>query len=93
MKTKNGVIQYMGVVMGLATSVIGIAVVAIVLGAFGSTQTAGSLPYNITIAGLNLISGIVSQFQTIGTVTGVLLLAAVVAMFGFGGWYAYQKMQ
>lgn len=89
---KKGVNAIITVIATLGLATISIAVYAIVVSAFRDSQVAGSLPYNITNDGLNLFSGLTSQFSTIGTVSGVLLLVAVMALFGIGGYMAYQGM-
>jgi len=50
------------------------------------------LAYNISNAGLGLFTGLTGQFSTIGQVSGVLVLFAVMALFGIGGYMAYQNM-
>lgn len=88
---KYGIQQYIGVILALGSSVIGLMIYAIIVGAIRDTQTVNSLPWNIANSGLALFSGVTTQFGTIGSVSGVLLLAAVVFGFGFGGYMLYQK--
>ena len=87
----RGVLQYMEVAMALGFSVVGLMIYAIIVGAVRDTQTKGGLAYNIANSGLNLFSGITSQFSTIGTLTGVLILAGVVLGAGIGGYALYNK--
>ena len=89
---KRGITQLVGIVVGLGASVIGIALYAIVVTAFRDTQTAESLAWTISNAGLALFSGVTSQFGTIGTISGVLMLAGVMALFGVGGYALYNKV-
>ncbi len=68
--------------IGLVTLVLIVAVGAIVLGDFQDTQTAGSLPSNITGNGLTGLSNMSAQFGTVGTVAiAAVLIALVVAAF------------
>jgi len=51
-----------------------------------------TLAYNISNSGLGLFTGLTGQFSTIGQVSGVLVLFAVMALFGIGGYMAFQGM-
>ena len=89
---KKGVNAVIMTIVTLGIATITIAVYAIVIGAFRDTQTSGTLPYNVTNAGLTLFSGLTSQFSTIGNISGVLLLVAVMALFGVGAYMGYQQV-
>lgn len=92
-KLKKGLQQYLNIPLGLGIGTISMMIMVIVITAFRDSQTASTLAWNITNAALNLFSGVVSQFTTIGTIIGVLLLAAVVFAFGYGGYMVYNKMR
>ena len=91
MKIIKGITQYIGIIMALGMSVIGLVVYALVIQAFRDSQAKSTLAYNIANSGLSLFSGVTGQFSTIGTIAGVLLLAAVVFAFGIGGYALYNK--
>jgi len=68
--------------IGLVTLVLIVAVGAIVLGDFQNTQTANSIPFNITGDGLSGLSNMSAQFGTVGTVAiAAVLIALVVGAF------------
>lgn len=93
MKFKNGIEQYIAVIVGIGLSTITLMITVIVISAMRDSQPANSMAYNVTNAGLTLFSGVTSQFGTIGTISGVLLLAAIVMGFGMGGYMLYRRTQ
>lgn len=92
MKSKRGQTGgFLAVVAGIGVGVITIAVLAIMLGAFSTSLTANSYEKNITNRGLEFLDNATDQFSTAGTILGVTLLLAIVALVGFGGYSAYKK--
>ena len=89
----HGVTQYIGIAIALGSSVVGLMLYAIIVQAVRNTQTAGTLAWNIANSGLALFTGVTSQFSTIGSLVGVLILAGVVFAAGFGGYQVYNKMK
>jgi len=90
--TKKGINAVIMVIATLGLATITIAIYAIIVQAFRNSQTTNSLAWNITNSGLGLFTGLTGQFSTIGQVSGVLVLFAVMALFGIGGYMAYQNM-
>jgi hypothetical protein len=97
MKSINGkrgnIGGFMSVVLGIGIGVVTIAVLAIMLGAFRTSLTANSYEYNVTSRGLSFLDESTKQFSTAGTITGVTLLLAIIALIGFGAYAGYQKMR
>lgn len=79
--------------VALAISVVSFVVLAIMLGALQTSQTANSLPYNISGNGLTFLSNVTGQLGTAGTILGVSLLLVIIAGVGFAGYSAYQKVR
>ena len=79
--------------IGLAIAVVSFVVLAIMLGALQTSQTANSLPYNISGNGLTFLSNTTAQLGTAGTILGVSLLLVIIAGVGFAGYTAYQKVR
>ena len=101
---KKGINAVIMVIATLGLATITIAIYAIIVQAFRNSQVTNTggcnatsvvkcgYAYNISNAGLGLFSGLTNQFSTIGQVSGVLVLFAVMALFGIGGYAAYQGM-
>lgn len=82
---------FMALGAGIAVGVVLFVVLAIMLGALQTSQTANSLPYNITGNGLTFLTNATSQFGTAGTILGVSLLLVIIGAIGLGGYGAYKK--
>lgn len=80
-------------VIGIGITVVTIVVLAIMLGALQTSQTAASLPYNITGQGLTFLDNTSKQLPTAGTVIGVALLLLIIGGLGLGGYMMYKKSQ
>lgn len=94
MKNKRGQSQmWLALVIGLGIGVVSIVVLAIMLGALQTSQTAGSLPANITGQGLTFLDNVSKQLGTAGTILGVSLLLLIIGAIGFGAYSGYKKMQ
>lgn len=89
MARKGQVGSWGGIAMAVGGGVLGIAVLAIVLQAFRDSQTVNSSAYNITQGGLSFLTNATEQFGTAGTILGVMLIVAIVGIFGFLG---YQQL-
>lgn len=83
---------WLTLVLGLGIGVVSIVVLAIMLGALKDSQTANSLPANITADGLSFVENTAQQLPTAGTILGVSLLLVIIAAIGFGGYSAYKRM-
>lgn len=88
MQRKGQTGGWAGIALGIAAGVIGLGVMAIVLGAFSDSQPNGSDAQAIIDGGLTFLLNATAQFGTAGTILGVMLIVAIVAAFGF---YAYQQ--
>jgi hypothetical protein len=77
--------------VALAISVVSFVVLAIMLGALRDSQTANSLPYNISQNGLTFLSNVTGQLGTAGTILGVSLLLVIIAGIGFAGYSVYKS--
>ena len=97
----NAIVQ---TIVGLGIGVIVIAVIAIMLGAFGeglvtnvagcnSTNVTGcGVEYDVTVRGLTFLDNATSKFATAGTIVGVLFLLGILGGGAFLGYSAYKKM-
>lgn len=83
---------WLNLVLGLGIGVVSVVVVAIMLGALQESQTANSLPANITGQGLSFLDNVSKQLPTAGTIAGVALLLLIIGAIGFGAYYGYKKM-
>ncbi len=94
MKNKKGQAMNVGTVaaigIGLATAAIVFAVYSIVLAAFNSSTSDANATAIIT-NGQNFMVNLTTQFGTIGTVGGVLLLLGLVLGTIGGGYMMYQR--
>jgi hypothetical protein len=77
-----------GIAMGFGVALIGLAIVAIVLGAFKTTQSSGTVAYTILNNTETFLLNATSQLGSAGTILGIMAIVAIVAVFGFLG---YQK--
>jgi len=93
MKRKGQTGTWLNLVLGLGIGVVSVVVIAIMLGALQTSQTANSLPYNITGQGLSFLDNTSKQLPTAGTIAGVSLLLLIIGAIGFGAYYGYQKMK
>lgn len=93
MSKKGQTNVWLNLVLGLGIGVVSIVVIAIMLGALQDSQTASSLPYNITGQGLTFLDNTSAQLGTAGTIVGVSLLLLIIGAIGFGGYAMYRKMQ
>jgi hypothetical protein len=84
---------WLSLVIGLGIGVVSIVVLAIMLGALQTSQTANSLPSNITGQGLSFLDNTSKQLPTAGTILGVSLLLVIIGVIGFGAYAGYQKMR
>jgi hypothetical protein len=82
---------WMSFIMVLGIGVVSIVVLAIMLGALQASQTANSLPANITGQGLTFLDNTSKQLPTAGTILGVSLLLVIIGAVAWGGMAAYQK--
>ena len=82
--------SWIGIGMGLGVGVILLGVLAIVLAAFNDATTDGNATAIIG-NGQTFLNNFTTQFGTIGTVAGVLLLFGLVIASGLGGYYMYNK--
>jgi hypothetical protein len=90
-KRKGQAGNWLSFVMALGIGVVAIVVLAIMLGALQTSQTASSLPYNITGQGLTFLDNTSKQLPTAGTILGVSLLLLIIGGVAFGGYMAYKK--
>lgn len=91
---KAGMVEgFLQFIVSLGIGVVTIVVLAIMLNALSTSQTANSYAANISNNGLTFLSNTSSQFGTAGTVLGVSLLLVIIGGIGFGGYYAYNKAQ
>ena len=77
-----------GIAMGFGVALIGLAIVAIVLGAFKTTQANTTVAYTILNNTETFLLNATSQLGSAGTILGIMAIVAIVAVFGFLG---YQK--
>lgn len=88
----GGVNQWIGVGMAVGVGVILLGVLAIVLSAFKDATTDANAT-SVINSGLTFLENFSSQFGTIGTIAGVLLLFGLVVASGLGGYYLYQRVR
>jgi hypothetical protein len=89
---KKGQAQgWMSFIMVLGIGVVSIVVLAIMLGALQASQTANSLPANITGQGLSFLDNTSKQLPTAGTILGVSLLLLIIGAVAFGAYAGYKK--
>lgn len=92
MKKKGQANMWLSLVIGLGIGVVSIVVLAIMLGALQTSQTANSLPANITGQGLTFLDNVSKQLGTAGTILGVSLLLLIIGAIGFGAYSGYKRM-
>jgi hypothetical protein len=92
---RRGMAQFLDYAVGFGIAIVGFVIVVILLQSLQTSSgvTAGSYAANITGDGLVFADNFSSQWGLAGTILGYVLVLAILALIGVGGYMGYQKVR
>lgn len=89
---KRGMAQFIDYAVGFGVAIVGFVIVVILLQSLQTSQgvTANSYAYNVTGQGLTFANNFSQQWGLAGTILGYVLVLAILALIGVGGFMAYK---